>query len=69
MARHGEGGALTVQTDAVAALFERRWRQECDTGLLLADENRRLQALVRQQQVAIERLQMKLEGRDDDVAT
>lgn len=35
---------IRIENDQVGALFERRWLQECQTSLLLANENRVLHA-------------------------
>lgn len=53
-----------VPTDAVGALFQRRWEQECVTSLLLAEEVRNTRALVAQQQALIEHLKKRLEEKE-----
>ncbi|WP_309086378.1 hypothetical protein [Chelativorans sp.] len=50
-----------VPTDAVGALFQRRWEQECSTSLLLAEEVRKLSLLVQQQRDAMEAMKERLE--------
>ena len=53
-----------VPTDAVGAVFRRRWEQECTTSLLLAEEVRNARALVAQQQAVIEQLKKRLEEKE-----